>query len=72
MHMKIHVIQRSGQLLQAIQAAFEGQSEEFAKLVASNLTKKETFTLRNVSMTSVDVSSLFFVMKFSTVVKVLR
>ena len=55
--------QVQGNLLQSLQAAFESQSEDIAKLVAKQMVDEECFTIKSTNLTAVDASALVFVMK---------
>ena len=59
-------------LLQSLQAAFESQSEDIAKLVAKQIVQKKCFTIENTNLTAVDASAMVFVMKHVKGLKMLK
>ena len=64
--------QDQGSFLQSVQAVFESQSEELAKLVAKHIVEKECLMLKNINLTAVDMSALAFVMKHVQRLKVFK
>ena len=65
-------IQKKGNLLQSLQAVFESQSEELAKLVAKNIVQEDCFSIRNINLTAVDANAIVFVIKHVQGLKMLK
>ena len=55
-----------------MQAAFESQSEELAKVVAQKMVQKESLTIKDIYLTAVDVNAVAFVLKHVKSLKVLK
>ena len=66
------ISQDQGSFLQSVQAVFESQSEELAKLMAKHIVQKECLVIKNINLTAVDASALAFVLKHVQRLRVLK
>ena len=66
------IFQDKDDLLQSLQAVFESQSEDLAKLVAKQIVRKKCFEIRYINLTAVDSSAIVFVMKHAKRLKMLK